>query len=160
MQLKSNAVAMLGGVMEPLGRCLTRESAREILAVRADAVAIRRIEKLARDCDAGRLTPAARAEYQLLADVGELVALLQAKARRYLAEIRTPKPSGVARASRGNGPRRKLCTPAAGARTFCPPEPRGRPHLELASYGFASEFTRDGRRRAGGHECPRSCPAE
>jgi len=91
MQLKSNAVAMLSGVMEPLGRCLTRESAREILAVRADAVAIRRIEKLARDCDAGRLTPAARAEYQLLADVGELVALLQAKARRYLAEIRTPE---------------------------------------------------------------------
>jgi hypothetical protein len=76
---------MLGGVMEPLGRCLTRESAREILALRPDQAAVRRLEELARDCAAGQLTPEARAEYQLLVDVGDLVALLQAKARRYLA---------------------------------------------------------------------------
>ncbi len=85
MQMKSNAVALLGGVMEPLGRCLTPESARQILALRADAVAVRRIAKLAQGCDAGCLTPEERAEYQLLADVGDLVALLQARARRYLA---------------------------------------------------------------------------
>lgn len=86
MNKKSNAVAMLGGVIEPLGRCLTPESARQILALRADAAAGRRIEKLARNCDEGRLTPEEQAEYQLFAEVGDLVALIQAKARRYLAE--------------------------------------------------------------------------
>jgi hypothetical protein len=34
----------------------------------------------------GALTPEERAEYQLFVEVGDLVALLQTKARRYLAE--------------------------------------------------------------------------
>jgi hypothetical protein len=45
-----------------------------------------RIEQLAAKCDAGALTPEERAEYQLFVEVGDLVALLQAKGRRYLAE--------------------------------------------------------------------------
>jgi hypothetical protein len=77
---------MLGRILEPLGRCLTEDSAREILSLRADAASRRRIEELATKCDAGRLTPDERAEYQVFVEVGDLVALLQAKARRYLAE--------------------------------------------------------------------------
>jgi len=37
-------------------------------------------------CDTGALTPEERADYQLFVEVGDLVALLQAKARRYLTE--------------------------------------------------------------------------
>lgn len=78
--------ALLGGVMEPLGRCLTAESAREILALRSAEEARRRVAELADKCNAGTLTPEERAEYQLAVSVGEWVALLQAKARRFLAD--------------------------------------------------------------------------
>jgi hypothetical protein len=77
---------MLGRVIAPIGRCLTPASAKEILALRADKKAKRRIENLASKCDEGTLTPEERAEYQLFVEVGDFVALLQAKARRYLSE--------------------------------------------------------------------------
>lgn len=77
---------MLGRVISPLGRCLTPQSAKEILSLRADELSGRRLESLAGKCDAGTLTPEERAEYQLFVEVGDLVALLQAKARRYLAD--------------------------------------------------------------------------
>lgn len=86
MRMKGTATGLLGRLMEPLGRCLTPTSAREILSLRADEAATRRIEELASKCDAGTLTPEERAEYRLFVEVGDLVALLQAKARRYLAE--------------------------------------------------------------------------
>ena len=85
MQTKTKATALLGRVIAPLGRCLTPDAAKEILSLRADEAARRRIEKLAAKCDAGKLTPEERSEYQLFVEVGDLVALLQAKARRYLA---------------------------------------------------------------------------
>ena len=66
---------------------LFREESRwEIVSLQGDEMARRRIEQLAVKCDAGALTPEERAEYQLFVEVGDLVALLQAKARRYLAE--------------------------------------------------------------------------
>jgi len=72
--------------MAPFGRCLTPATAKEILALRADTSATRRLQALAAKCDKGALTPEERAEYQLFVEVGDLVALLQAKARRYLTE--------------------------------------------------------------------------
>ncbi len=77
---------LLGRVIAPLGRCLTPNAAKEIISLRADEEASRRIETLAAKSDAGTLTPEERAQYQLFVEVGDLVALLQAKARRYLAE--------------------------------------------------------------------------
>ena len=86
MNTKGNASALLGAVFESLGRCLTPTSAREILALRADDSSCRRVEELASKCNSGTLSPEERAEYQLWVEVGDFVALLQAKARRYLAE--------------------------------------------------------------------------
>jgi hypothetical protein len=86
MPSNGNAAGLLGRVMEPLGRCLTPGSAKEILSVRADEGAAARLEELASKSDAGTLTPEERAEYQLFVEVGDLLALLQAKARRYLSE--------------------------------------------------------------------------
>lgn len=86
MRTRTTATGLLGCVIEPLGRCLTPASAGEILSLRADEAARRRVEELASKCDAGALTPEERAEYQLFVEVGDLVAILQAKARRYLAE--------------------------------------------------------------------------
>ena len=86
MNSKGTATALLGGVLEPLGRCLTSASAREILNLRADDPARTRVAELAGKCNAGTLSPEERAEYQLCVEVGDWVALLQAKARRYLAD--------------------------------------------------------------------------
>ena len=86
MRTTTTATEMLGRVIAPLGRCLTPTSAKEILLLHADESACRRIEELAAKCNVGALTPEERAEYQLFVEVGELVALLQAKAGRYLTE--------------------------------------------------------------------------
>lgn len=86
MSNKAVAAALLSGLMEPLGRCLTPASAREILALRPDEPARRRMEELAGKSDEGCLTPEERAEHQFFVEVGDMVALLQAKARRFLAD--------------------------------------------------------------------------
>lgn len=54
--------------------------------MRASKSASRRLEVPAAKCDRGKLTPEEWAKYQLFVEVGDLVALLQAKARRVLAE--------------------------------------------------------------------------
>ncbi|HEY3856969.1 MAG TPA: hypothetical protein VGO67_21510 [Verrucomicrobiae bacterium] len=86
MQASPNATEMLGRVIEPLGRCFTSSSAREILSLKADESAVHRIGELASKCGAGTLTPQEEAEYQVFIEVGDLVAILQAKARRFLSE--------------------------------------------------------------------------
>ena len=86
MQGKANATTMLGGLMEPLARCLTPQAAREILSLKADDAARERLEELAAKSETGALTPDERAEYQLFVEVGDWVALFQSKARRYLAQ--------------------------------------------------------------------------
>ncbi len=57
METRTKPVELLRSVLEPLGRCLTKESAREILSLRAGAPARRRVERLAAKSDAGTLTP-------------------------------------------------------------------------------------------------------
>ena len=72
----------MGRVIAPLGRCLTPAAAREVLSLHADEAATLRIEELAAKCDAGTLTPEERAQYQVIVEVGDLVALLKTKACR------------------------------------------------------------------------------
>lgn len=86
MRTKATASDLLGRVIAPIGQCLTPAAAKQIVALRADKRAKRRLQELAAKCDDGALTPDERAEYRLFVEVGDLVALLQAKAQRYLAE--------------------------------------------------------------------------
>lgn len=86
MKATSGPAKLLGDVLEPIGRALTPVSAREILSIRARDSEQRRLEELAAKCDQGRLTPEEKAEYELFVEVGDLIALLQARAKRYLAE--------------------------------------------------------------------------
>jgi len=86
MNGKPHATALLGGLMEPLARCFTPQSAREILAIKSDEPAQLRVAELAERSNAGSLSPEERAEYELFVEVGDLVALLQARARSYLAD--------------------------------------------------------------------------
>jgi CBS domain containing-hemolysin-like protein len=73
-------------VLAAVGQCLDRQSAESLLRLRADTEMQGRIEELADKCTEGRLTPEEREEYEAMIRVGNFVAILQAKARRLLAE--------------------------------------------------------------------------
>ena len=81
---------VLDRLLEPLGRCLTVQSARKVLNLRADPVAQARIAELAEKCNEGQLSPKERAEYELYVSTGTFIATLQAKARTLLAEHAHP----------------------------------------------------------------------
>ena len=58
--------------------------ARKLLELRPNPEDAARVAELGAKADAGALTDAERDEYRTLADVGTLVAILKAKARRVL----------------------------------------------------------------------------
>ena len=81
-----SAQIALERVLAAVGQCLDRQSAESLLRLRADAEMQGRIEELADKCTEGELTPEERDEYEAMIRVGNFVAILQAKARRLLAE--------------------------------------------------------------------------
>ena len=82
----NSAHAAFERVLAAVGQCLDRQSAEALLRLRADREMQGRIEELADKCSEGRLTSEERDEYEALIRVGNFVAILQAKARRLLAE--------------------------------------------------------------------------
>jgi len=74
----SNGV--LDRLLDPVARCLTAESAKHLVALRADPLAQNRIEQLAEASTEGRLSPEERAEYEACVAVAGLIAILQSKA--------------------------------------------------------------------------------
>jgi len=82
----NSAHAAFERVLAAVGQCLDRQSAKALLRLRADGEMQGRIEELADKCTEGRLTSEERDEYEALIRVGNFVTILQAKARRLLAE--------------------------------------------------------------------------
>jgi hypothetical protein len=78
--------SVLDRLLEPITRCLNPESARALAALRADAVAQARIDELAERSNEGQLTLEERREYETYVHAGNLIAILQAKARLHLKE--------------------------------------------------------------------------
>jgi hypothetical protein len=68
-----------------LGDCLTPESARRLLALKADSKLQTRVNYLADRCNEGVLTPKESAEYEHYVTFSTFVAILKSKARRRLA---------------------------------------------------------------------------
>lgn len=89
MRTKASPVKLLDRVLAPIAKCLTPTAAKELAKLKADRKTRARMAKLAAKSDAGVLTPAEQAEYRFFIEVGDFVAVLQAKARRYLAEHST-----------------------------------------------------------------------
>lgn len=79
-------VRVLDRLLDPLLRCLTPESVRAVVALRADAAAQARIGELAEKCNEGVLTPEERREYEVYVQVGDVISILQAKARLLLRQ--------------------------------------------------------------------------
>ena len=80
------SASVLDRLLEPVTRCLTPESARALVELRADADAQARIAELAEKCNEGQLTAEERREYETYVHVGNLIAILQAKARVLLRQ--------------------------------------------------------------------------
>jgi len=80
-----DTAAYLDRMLEPVSECFTSEAARRLLQIRADPELQARIDELADRCTEEQLTEHERKEYETYVRAGNLIAILQAKARRFLA---------------------------------------------------------------------------
>ena len=80
----SSATQTLDRLLDPVRDCLTKEVAARIAGLRADASVQKRLDELADRNAEGVITSDERAEYESLISAGNLVAVLQAKARSAL----------------------------------------------------------------------------
>jgi hypothetical protein len=78
-------LSALDRLLEPVGRCLTPEVARALVALRTDEATQARLEELADKSTEGMLTPGEREEYQAYVSAIDFLSVLQAKARAILA---------------------------------------------------------------------------
>jgi hypothetical protein len=86
--IASNPFPVLDQLMAPLGDCLTPESARRLLALKADPRLQARVDELAERHSRGDLTPDEQAEYRGYVYFDTFVAILKSKARQLLAASR------------------------------------------------------------------------
>ena len=82
-----NTTTAFHRVLEPILRSLPPEAARQIARAQADEELQERVEQLAGKANEGTLTPEERAEYEAYVDAGDIVATLQAVARKTLQTV-------------------------------------------------------------------------
>lgn len=78
--------AILDEMLEPLVEALTPESARVLSQIQAKPSIQARVDQLAAKCNEGELSVEERTEYEDYVRIGNLLALIKAKAKRVLAE--------------------------------------------------------------------------
>ena len=76
----------LAKLYDALGNCLTPESAKRIVALKADKQIQARINYLADRCTEGLLTPEEDDEYGSIVRLGTMISILQSKSRQLLAK--------------------------------------------------------------------------
>jgi hypothetical protein len=77
--------SILDRMLEPVGRSMSLEFARELVELQADPNDQARIDELAEKCNEGLLTDDERAEYERYVQAIHLIGVLQQKAKRVLA---------------------------------------------------------------------------
>jgi hypothetical protein len=82
----AKAASVLDRLVAPLGEYLTPESARRLLALKADSTLQARVDYLACRRNEGLLTPEEEAEYGKYDSFATFVAILKSKARQLLAD--------------------------------------------------------------------------
>ncbi|MCH7753269.1 MAG: hypothetical protein IH898_14100 [Planctomycetes bacterium] len=75
--------------LDPVAQAFSPDVAQKIIDLRPDDGVLARVEQLGEKSDSGTLSVTEQNEYQSLADAGTLIALLKAKARRFLAQHST-----------------------------------------------------------------------
>lgn len=86
--LKTNDREILNRLLDSLTECFTPTVARRLIRFRADSDTQARIDELADKCNEGELTAAERREYESYVRAINVIAVLQSKARRFLAKTR------------------------------------------------------------------------
>jgi len=86
--MSDSGTAVLDELLEPVTRALSLEVAQALVNVKASDNAQARIAELAEKCNEGLLTPGERAEYESYVHAVDLISVLQAKARIWLAQHR------------------------------------------------------------------------
>ena len=81
-----STAAALERLLEPVSRSLNVEAAQKLLKLKADAQTQARVDQLARKCNEGEMTPSEKSEYERYVTAGNLLAILQAKARLRLSK--------------------------------------------------------------------------
>lgn len=76
----------LDRLLDPLAEAFTPKMASALLTLRADPEMDARIGELRRKANDGTLTPAEDAEYKDFVEAVDLISIMQAKARRFLAK--------------------------------------------------------------------------
>jgi hypothetical protein len=84
IMIQANATTALDRLLEPVGRSMTPDVAREIAELRAPSDVQAKIDELADQCNEGQLTAEERAEYEGLVQAVHMIGLLQSKARAVL----------------------------------------------------------------------------
>ena len=79
---------MLDDILEAVTNAFSRDVAQALVNIRAGENAQARIADLAVKCNEGLLTPAEQAEYESYVHAVDMVSVLQAKARLWLARHR------------------------------------------------------------------------
>ena len=77
---------VLTAILDPLGECMTPESARRVIHLRASAEANIRMHLLAGKSALGTLSEEEREEYESCVSAGTFIAILQAKARKIVGQ--------------------------------------------------------------------------
>jgi hypothetical protein len=72
--------------LEPVTSAFTPELAQRFADLRADGTLQSHVDGLAKKANDGTITPEEDADYKALVDAADLVAVLQLKARRFLAK--------------------------------------------------------------------------
>lgn len=80
------ATSYLDRLLDPLTEVFTPEVASALVNLRADAELEAHISELRRKANEGTLTPAEEAEYKDFVEAVDLLAIIQAKARRFLVK--------------------------------------------------------------------------
>ena len=77
---------VLSQMLEPVSRSLGVKTSKALTALRLTARHQARVDKLANKCSAGKLTAAELSEYEAYIQASTLIGILQAKARKVLAQ--------------------------------------------------------------------------
>jgi hypothetical protein len=92
MRIMMNRMAttseILDELLDPVGNCLTADVAARIAALRAGRETQERLDELAEKNAEGTLTPQEEAEYDAYVEAFDVIAILQAKARRAMRAAR------------------------------------------------------------------------
>lgn len=85
MSTPTHANTLLSDFFEPLADALTPESAKLLASLKVSPSVQRRIDELAAKCNQGEMTEPERQDYEEYVRVGNVLAVLKAKAKAALA---------------------------------------------------------------------------